>query len=105
MSPWAEGGREASLAQSSGQNEEDWLYRAKQAERGRDFSRAAECYVNSLKAHPVDAEVYQHLGLVYYLSDHFQDAVPALQQALKLDSARWGSALFLGICYYRLGRF
>ena len=102
---WAEGGREASLAQSSGQNEEDWLYQAKQAERGRNLPRAAECYVNYLKAHPQDAEVYQRLGLIYYLSDHFQDAVPALQQALKLDSSRWGSALFLGICYYRVGQF
>jgi len=102
---WAEGGRGASPAQSSGQSEEDWLFQAKQAEGGRNFSRAAECYVNYLKVHPQDAEIYQRLGLVYYLSDHFEDAVPALQRALKLGPSQWASALFLGICYYRLGQF
>jgi len=49
--------------------------------------------------------VYQRLGLVYYLSNHFQDAVPAFQNSLKYNPQQWPPALFLGICYYRLGQF
>ena len=96
---------EVSSARADGQHGVDWLSQAKQAECARDFSRAAECYVNYLKANPQNAEVYQRLGLVYYLSNRFEDAVPALQRALKLAPKQWGSALFLGICYYRLGQF
>ncbi len=101
----ANAGQEGSPAPSSGPSEVDWLAQAKQAEGARNFARAAECYVNYLKAHPDAAAIYQRLGLVYYLSDRFQDAVPALQRAFKLDPTQWSSALFLGICLYRMGQF
>lgn len=102
---WAKGGRGASSAQSGEQNEEDWLFQARQAEERHDLSGAAECYVNYLKSHPENAEIYQRLGMVYWFSNNFQAAVPAFQRALKLGPSQWGSALFLGISYYRLGQF
>lgn len=96
----------ASTVQTSSSNQqEDWLLEAKQAERSGNFSRAAECYINYLKGHPQDAEVHQRLGLVYYLSNRFAEAIPVFQRALKLDQTQWGSALFLGICLYRVGQF
>ena len=91
--------------QAAGTPAEDWLTQAKQAESARDLPRAAECYVHYLKEHPDDAEVNQRLGLVNYLRNRYQDAVPPLQHALKLDQKLWPSALFLGMCLYRLGQF
>ena len=87
------------------QPEQEWLSQAKQAEAAGDFSRAAECYVNYLKVRPEEAEIHQRLGLVYYLSNRFDEALPVLQRALKLDPRMWGSALYLGVCYYRTGQF
>lgn len=102
----AQSGRATSDVVASGQQAgQDWLSRAKQAEGTGNFPRAAECYINYLKTHPQDAENHQRLGLVYYLSNRFQDAVPVFQRALKLDPKKWASALFLGICRYRLGQF
>lgn len=95
----------ASSAQANASNQIDWLLEAKQAERNGNFPRAVECYTNYLKTHPQDAEVNQRLGLVYYLSNRFAEAIPVLQRALKLDPKQWGSALFLGVCLYRVGQF
>lgn len=102
----AQSGRATSHVVASGQQAEpDWLSSAKQAEGAGNFSQAAECYINYLKSHPQDAEIHQRLGLVYYLSNRFGDAVPVFQRALKLDPKGWASSLFLGICQYRLGQF
>lgn len=81
------------------------LRQAKEAEAAKEFERAAEFYVEYLKAKPQQAEIYQRLGLVYYLASRFGDAIPALRRAMELDPQLWGSALFLGICLYRTGQF
>ena len=95
----------ATPVQATAQQEDDALAQAKKAEIAGDFPRAAGFYLSYLKVHPQDPEVNQRLGLVYYLSHRYQDAIPAFQNAVKANPSLWGSALFLGICYYRLAQF
>jgi tetratricopeptide (TPR) repeat protein len=81
------------------------LVQAKAAEIKGDFLSAAALYQKLLAAHPNQPEILQRLGLDYYLSGRFGDAIPVLAKAAKLDPSLWGSDLFLGISYYRTGRF
>jgi len=83
----------------------DMLAQAKAAEQARDFPRAAECYTTFLKDHSDRAEIWQRLGLVYYLDNRYDQAASALQRATELDSSLWGADLFLGISQYRMGQF
>lgn len=81
------------------------LLQAKRAEEQRDFARAAGYYQEFLKLHPNRPDILQSLGLVYYLSNQFGHAIPVLRRAVAGDGRLWGSYLFLGISYYRTGRF
>ncbi|MGH9450079.1 MAG: tetratricopeptide repeat protein [Terriglobia bacterium] len=81
------------------------LAQAKQAEEKHDFAGAATLYQEFLKTHPNQPGIMQRLGLVYYLSSRFDQAIPVFKRALKGDASLWGSDLFLGISYYRTGRF
>jgi len=90
---------------SNSASDEDWLAQAKEAETARDFARAAQCYASFLKEHPGRADILQRLGLVYYLSNRFETAIPPLERALELDRHLWGAALFLGISDYRCAQF
>jgi tetratricopeptide (TPR) repeat protein len=83
----------------------DWLVEAKAAEQARDFGRAAESYTNFLKEHSDRADVWQRLGLAYYLDNRFDKAAPALERASQLDPTLWAAELFLGISECRLGQF
>jgi Tfp pilus assembly protein PilF len=83
----------------------DLLDKARQAEQLHDFQTAAGFYRDYLKTHAEDAAIFQRLGLVEYLSNRFDAAIPALSKALQLDSSLWGSALYLGMSYYRMDRF
>ena len=91
--------------QQSGAAANDLLAQAKAAELVRDFPRAAECYVTYLKDHSGNAEIWQRLGLVYYLDNRYDHAAPALQRAVELNPSLWGANLFLGISEYRMGQF
>ena len=82
-----------------------FLEEARRAEQAKDFSLAARYYSKYLAAHPEQANVWQRLGLVRYLSKKYEEALPALEKALRLDPTLWGSSVFLGISYYRVGRF
>lgn len=81
------------------------LAKAHEAELDRNFSAAAQFYEDYLKAYPHDPQVLQRLGLVNYLSDRFDAAIPPLSEALKRDPTLWGSALYLGVSFYRTDRF
>jgi Flp pilus assembly protein TadD len=81
------------------------LAQAKAAELKGDFQSAAAIYQKLLAAQPNQPEILQRLGLVYYLSSRFGEAIPVFAKAAKLDPSLWGSELFLGISYYRTGRF
>ncbi len=83
----------------------DWLLQAKAVEQARDFDRAAECYTSFLKEQPGRADVWQRLGLAYYLENRLDKAVPALERASQLDGTLWAAELFLGISESRMGHF
>jgi tetratricopeptide (TPR) repeat protein len=84
---------------------QDLIARAREAEQKRDFQPAAALYQQYLKDHPDDAPILQRLGLVESLSSNWNAAIPPLLKALQLDHSLWGSALYLGISYYRTARF
>ncbi|HEY6290034.1 MAG TPA: tetratricopeptide repeat protein [Terriglobia bacterium] len=79
--------------------------KAKEAEQKQDFLTAARLYQDYLKAHPENPAILQRLGLVDYLSNRFEAAIPPLAKALQLDPSLWGSALYLGASYYHISRF
>ena len=58
----------------------------------------------AVKAQPT-APNWQRLGLSYFLSSNFTQAIPAFTEAVRLDPKLWPSRLFLGICLYRTNRF
>jgi tetratricopeptide (TPR) repeat protein len=91
-------------AQSKGPGP-DWLQEAKAAEQARDFDRAAESYTSFLKEHPDRADIWQRLGLAYYLDNRLDKAAPALERASQLDATLWAAELFLGISESRMGHF
>jgi tetratricopeptide (TPR) repeat protein len=81
------------------------IEQAKEAEQKHDFQAAATFYQRYLKAHPGDAAILQRLGLVDCLANRYDAAIAPLSEALRLDPSLWGSALYLGISYYRTDRF
>ena len=96
----------ASSSSAQGKSgEHDWLQEAKAAEQARDFVRAADSYTTFLKEHSDRADVWQRLGLAYYLDNRVNMAVPALKRAAELDATLWGAELFLGISECRMGQF
>jgi len=98
----------ASVPMNSAQNkgtQPDWLQEAKAAEQARDFGRAAESYTNFLKEHSDRADIWQRLGLAYYLDNRFDRAASALERASQLDATLWAADLFLGISECHMGQF
>ncbi|HXJ93256.1 MAG TPA: tetratricopeptide repeat protein [Terriglobia bacterium] len=87
------------------QTSQQLIDRAKEAEQKRDFPAAARFYHDYLKGHPDDSTILQRLGLVECLANRYEAAVRPLAEALRLDPSLWGSALYLGISYYRTDRF
>lgn len=95
----------AFLPAAASQVAPDPLSAARQSEQARDFSRAAQLYTRFLQDHSNRADIWQRLGLVYYLSSHFDQAAPALEHAARLNPSLWAAELFLGISQYRMGQF
>jgi tetratricopeptide (TPR) repeat protein len=77
---------------------------ARQAELQGDFVAAEKAYEEEVRVRPA-AEMYQRLGLTRHLQSKFEAALPAFQNALRLDPRLWTSRLLLGMCLYRLNRF
>ena len=69
-----------------------------------DLPALEQTIQDTLKSAPSAAN-WEKLGLVRHLQNRCQDAVPAFRAALRLDSSRWTSHLFLGICLYRTNQF
>jgi tetratricopeptide (TPR) repeat protein len=77
---------------------------ARQAELAGDLPAAEKAYEEEVRTRP-SAETWQRLGLTRHLQSKFDAALPAFQEALRLNSSLWTSRLFLGICLYRVNRF
>ncbi len=77
---------------------------AQSSVRTGDLISAELAYERELKSRPT-AETWQRLGLVRHLQNKFDTAIPAFQEAVRLDASLWTSHLFLGICLYRTNQF
>jgi tetratricopeptide (TPR) repeat protein len=79
---------------------EDHFTEAKSAEALQQFDKAIEQYELILKRYP-DAvpEVYQNLGLVYYLVRRYDDAIRVFERGIRLKPSMVGARLFLGSSY------
>ena len=73
---------------------------AKSAEAASDFDRATGEYEAILKKYPKAVpEVYQNVGIDYYLTRKYDLAIERFQQGLQLNPEMVGARLFLGITY------
>jgi tetratricopeptide (TPR) repeat protein len=79
---------------------EDHFTQARSAEALRQFDAAIEQYELILKRYP-DAvpEIYQNLGLVYYLGHRYDEAIRVFERGIRLKPAMVGARLFLGSSY------
>jgi len=81
------------------------LESALNAQKIKDYAKAAEEYQKLVKLLPNDAGIYQSLGLVLHLQNKFDEAISPFQRALTLDPSLWGSNLMLGIDYFKTNQF
>jgi tetratricopeptide (TPR) repeat protein len=78
---------------------------ARQAEKAKDFDKAASEYKETLKLKPEVAEVWFNMGLDLYLLERNSEAIDAFQQSLKRKPGLPGANLFLGMAYLRSNRY
>src|SRR2546427_722566 len=78
---------------------------AQQAEKARNYQKAAAEFQAVLKLRPELAEVYNNLGLVYYLQGKNDAAIKTFQQALERKPDILGANLFLGMAYIRTNQY
>jgi len=84
---------------------DELLQEARQAEKAKDYRRAAEVYRDMVALQPNHAFANQNLGLAFYLQGKYADAVAPLEKALALDPKLPAASLYLGISYYRTNQF
>jgi tetratricopeptide (TPR) repeat protein len=78
---------------------------AKQAEKAGDYSRAEAEYLAILKASPEFAEVYNNLGVVYYVQHKNREAISAFRNALKRKPEMLGAHILLALALARTEQF
>jgi tetratricopeptide (TPR) repeat protein len=78
---------------------------ARQAEKDKDFQKAASEYRETLKLKPEVAEIWFNMGLDLYLLERNDEAIDAFQQALKRKPGLPGANLFLGMACLRSNRY
>jgi len=84
----------------------DRLYRqAQQALTQGRYSEAERLYERLSKLDPGIAEVHANLGLIYFEERKFDQAVPALHQALKLKPGLTRSESLLAMSLSEIGRY
>ena len=82
-----------------------WFQAARLAHADGDLRRAAAQYEKVLGARPEIAEVYNNLGVVYYLQGRYPDASVQFERALKRKSGLLVSLLFSGMSHARMRRY
>lgn len=70
----------------------------------QDLAALEAAHLAEARVQPT-AERWNKLGLVRHLRNRFTEAIPAFEEAIRLDPALWTSHLFLGICRYRTNQF
>lgn len=70
-----------------------------------NYPEAEKAYEKLRELQPAMAEVHANLGLIYFQEKKFEQAVPALRQALKLKSSLPRTETLLAISLSELGRY
>jgi tetratricopeptide (TPR) repeat protein len=74
--------------------------KARSAEALQQFPKAIEEYGLILERYPnAVPEVYQNLGLIYYVVRQYDDAIRVFERGIRLKPAMAGARLFLGSSY------
>ena len=71
--------------------------------RSKDYTRAKNSLLQSLRTDPGNAIVHYYLGLTYNRLDQPKDALVSFQRARELDSSLPGLSLSLGAAYFKVG--
>lgn len=92
------------------QSESDEILRstyeaAEQAFREQRLDEAEAGYARLAKLRPETAEVHAKLGLIYYVTARFRDAVPAFRKALELKSGLPSVGTLLAISLAQLAEY
>jgi tetratricopeptide (TPR) repeat protein len=69
------------------------------------YAEAAQAYEKLRQLAPNTAEVHARLGLIYFQQGRFEQAVPALRQAIKLKAAMPNVDLLLAMSLSELGQY
>lgn len=95
---------EPSYVTSAGAEESipDRLKAAASALGERRYQDAVHEYEWLVKALPDEAEIHSNLGIAYYLSENYAQAIIAFRGALSTNSDLLAANLFLGVSYLRL---
>lgn len=83
---------------------EDLLAWGRKAWELQAFDQAAEAYFELLKKDPRNAEAIRRVGILLFMSDRPEEALPFLQIALHADPKAAEGWLFLGNAYFQLGQ-
>src|SRR5205085_10283769 len=81
---------------------------SEKASSAREAGRTEEAIRNyraAVELRPAWDEGWWYLGTLLYDSDHFEDAIPALQHLVELDPKLGPARAFLGLCEFETGDY
>jgi tetratricopeptide (TPR) repeat protein len=77
---------------------------ARAARQSGDDASAIEKYKEILKLAPHLAAAYNNLGMIYFDTHQYQQAIQVLDRGLQLNPKMPGSAAMLGMSYFQMGQ-
>ena len=83
----------------------DHFQQAMEAQKARQYDKAAEQYRQVLSKNPKFAEAYLNLGIVYQLQYRYPESISVFREALALKPDMLSADVLLGISYYMLQDF
>ena len=82
------------------------LYQAAtEAQQRSDYPRAIAAYQKLLELYPENTETRANLGMMYYLSGQYAEAIRTLEAAVRAKPQLYAANLVLGMTLVRLGQF
>jgi len=79
------------------------LFQEAQESKARgDLEQAARKYLEVIQRDPGFVNAYQDLGIVYFSQKRYEDAMPVLEKALRLNPRLAGAYVVLGLAHYEL---
>jgi tetratricopeptide (TPR) repeat protein len=83
----------------------DRFQQAVEAQKARQYEKAAEQYRQVLSKNPNFAEAYLNLGIVQQLQYHYSESITILRKGLAIKPDMLAADVLLGISYYMLQDF